>query len=355
MSIYYLLFFITIFIQFAVSAKNDKEYLRRTIITFIPLFLFGALRVDFGYDYPTYEAEFHLAHSSQNLWDISEHSETGYVILERIVPTWRLLIILTSALTCISYIFVFYKCIPPKYSWLAIFLLFLAGDKTIFFQFSGIRNAIVIAIMYLSFSLIRDRKWILLGLLTALGTTIHTSAILFIPIVFLICTNKEMTKREAWIWIISMVVLQAVSLNAVFDQVINVVGLYLDRYSAYAEFAEEIGDNRTFLLRSFCAVFVVLIVYCMRHTKLNKEENVICRMALIFVFSFLLGSLNLRMPQFFGFAFVAGSTIVVSKWRDEFLRLGYLSLTILFLAYSFFIAYVLQPGFPYRVYHSILE
>ena len=323
MGVYLIVFIVTLLIQL-IPVENDKQYLRRVILTFIPMFLFGALRVDFGLDYPTYEAEFLDAHKYSDLSDISEHSEIGYVLFERIVPTWRLLIILTSALTCIAYASVFYKCIPSRFSWIAVCLLFLAGDRLI---------------PYLGFSL--------------LAMSFHTSAILFMPVFYFICHNKAMTKREAWTWVISMFVLLIINLDLLFEQVAQFVSTYLDRYDAYAQVAIERGDNRSLLIKGFIALYVVLYVRFMRTTELSEIENVICRMSLLFVFAFLLGSLNFRISQYLGFAFVCGSTVLLSRWHSKVEKSVFGAITLLYLLYAFFIVWMGRPEFPYHIYHSV--
>lgn len=352
MGVYLIVFIVTLLIQL-IPVENDKQYLRRVILTFIPMFLFGALRVDFGLDYPTYEAEFLDAHKYSDLSDISEHSEIGYVLFERIVPTWRLLIILTSALTCIAYASVFYKCIPSRFSWIAVCLLFLAGDKTIFFQFSGIRNAIAIAIMLLALPFMRDRRLIPYLGFSLLAMSFHTSAILFMPVFYFICHNKAMTKREAWTWVISMFVLLIINLDLLFEQVAQFVSTYLDRYDAYAQVAIERGDNRSLLIKGFIALYVVLYVRFMRTTELSEIENVICRMSLLFVFAFLLGSLNFRISQYLGFAFVCGSTVLLSRWHSKVEKSVFGAITLLYLLYAFFIVWMGRPEFPYHIYHSV--
>lgn len=352
MKIYFLVFIITLFIQF-VPVKSDKQYLRRIIITFIPLFLFGALRVNFGLDYPTYEAEFLAAHKYNDLTEISEHSEIGYILLERMIPSWRLLLVFTSAFTCIAYICVFYKCIPSRYSWVAICLLFLAGDKTIFFQFSGIRNAIAIAIMLLAFPLLRDRKFIPYLGMSLLAMCFHTSAIIFMPIFYFVCNNEDMKKKEAWIWVIAMFLLQIIDLGLLFEQVTGFVNTYFDRYNHYAEEALEQGDVRSPLIRCFIAFFVLMSVWFMRTTKLNKDENILCRMSLLYIFAYLLGALNLRISQYLGFTFVCGLTILLSKWHLKTEKNIFCIVTFVYLFYAFFIVWMGRPSFPYHTYHSI--
>ena len=309
--------------------------------------------MDFGLDYPTYEAEFLDAHLYSAFSSFNEHSEIGYVFFEKMIPSWRLLLIITSALTCAAYGCVFYKCIPSRYSWIAICLLFLAGDKTIFFQFSGIRNAIAIAIMFLSLPLMRDRRLIPFIGISLLAMTFHTSAIVFLPLFYLVCRNKTMTKVEAWIWIVVMLLLQIINLDLLFEQVARLVDTYLDRYNNYAEIALEEGDTRSLLIRGFVAFFVIMFVWFIRTTELNSIENIICRMSLVYVLAFLFGALNFRFSQYLGFGFVCGTTLLLSKWHLKIAKVTFGIATILYLLYAFFIVWMGRPGFPYQTYHSV--
>ena len=66
MKVYFLVFIVTLLIQF-IPVNSDRQYLRRVILTFIPIFLFGALRVDFGLDYLAYETEYEWAHTLDSI------------------------------------------------------------------------------------------------------------------------------------------------------------------------------------------------------------------------------------------------------------------------------------------------
>ena len=50
MTAYWIVFAIMFLLQF-IKVNTPKEYLWRLIISFIPLFIFAAFRVNFGYDY----------------------------------------------------------------------------------------------------------------------------------------------------------------------------------------------------------------------------------------------------------------------------------------------------------------
>lgn len=351
MRAYFFVFILTMLCQL-IPVKDDKSYKIRLFFTFLPMFLFGALRVDFGLDYAEYESDFYWTHHGF-VFDISEYSEYGYTLLTKIIPSWRLFLILTSAFICLAYGTFFYRCITPQKSWLAVCLLFITGNFSIFFMFSGIRNAIAIAIMILAFPLIRERKLIPYLGLTILAISFHTSAVFFMPLAYFLGFNKPMSKKEAKSWIITMFVLQLIPLEWIIQQVAPFIGLYFDRYNTYVSTAMEFGDSRSLLVRFTILLFTMVIVRFMRTTELNKNDNSTCRIALLFVMSGLLGSLNFRLTQCYILFFVCGSTVLISKWKERDLRILYTAFVFLYFGYAFFKVFMGNPNFTYRIYHSV--
>jgi len=155
MTAYYLVFLLTLLIQLH-PVKSNADYKKRLFFTFLPLFLFGALRVDFGNDYLGYEHYYYSVHSFSELFNIDKHMEKGYALLNLVMPSFRSLLVLTSLLMCFSYATLFYKFVQPKYNWLAILLLFLSGDKTIFFVLASMRNGMTVSLLILSLSFIQN-------------------------------------------------------------------------------------------------------------------------------------------------------------------------------------------------------
>ena len=111
----YLYVVIITFLILSIPTKSERGYQAKLICSFIPIFLFGALRVNFGFDYEAYEWQFHNVHSYSDWINVNEHSELGYLILQKIIPNWRLHIFFQSFLVCIAYFILFYKYIPKKY------------------------------------------------------------------------------------------------------------------------------------------------------------------------------------------------------------------------------------------------
>ena len=100
MNIYLIVVVATLLIQF-IPAKTERAQIWKIVLTFLPLFLFGALRVDFGYDYDSYEDAYYSYKSYGT--DQFGHSEIGYQWLNTLCPSFRFLIVIQSLLVCIAY------------------------------------------------------------------------------------------------------------------------------------------------------------------------------------------------------------------------------------------------------------
>lgn len=352
MNVYYLVFFVTFLIQF-VPVKDQKGYIWRLFFTFLPLFLYAALREDFGYDYLSYENIYKYADNRQSFW---YQQEEGFMILNRLMPTFRSLIVVTSAFTCLVYGVFFYRYIPIKYSWLAILLLFFAGDKTIFFMLSGLRNAISVSILLLSLSLIEKRKILWFVGYMFLAAQFHRTAFIFFPIAYLIGgLNEQMTKKELFVWLGIFVIVLIFSSSMLFKYV-NLL-LENDFFGKYSQYEDRFmaGDNRGGLLMFAIIVLFGGLLYIINSYKLSKISNIIFRLALMFIFSYALGTLNMRVSQHFIMFFILTIVYVFAYVKNDLVKYGFVIFSLLFLGYAFFVVFVGSSTFPYEIYHSILD
>jgi len=356
MSVYYLLLFITFILQFT-SAKTDQQYLKRTIISFIPFFIYAATRLNFGPDYSAYESFFETIKEIpfKDYDPETLHMERGFAYLCKIIPSWRLFLVLDSFLVAATYVSLIYKYVPRNYSWLAVLLIFLTGNNTIFFDLVAMRNGIVVSILILSLPLIKNRKLLPFAAITGLAYTIHASAIFFFPLAYLLGVNKSLTKKELYIWTGVLLAFTVLSANNIIDRITFVVMLIGDRYeSTLQEVAE--NYNRGFLATIFSLLLsgLLLIGQYKGEKNLNDNEKVILRLSLLFSFSYLLGSLNTRVSQYFVLMFIAAIPILtnISKNGYKYFLIG---LVLVYCFYSFYIVWILNnPYFVYQQYHSTL-
>ena len=146
MNIYWLVAILTLLLNRMLPSKTNKEYLINLLVSFLPLFIYGAIRVNYGNDYSSYEYFFEKFHvSGAFVGDSDEHAEVGFQYLCYIMPSFRSMLVLSAGLLYSSWVLFLYKNISAKWVWLAIILIFLMPEKNVFGVLEGIRNGMGIS------------------------------------------------------------------------------------------------------------------------------------------------------------------------------------------------------------------
>lgn len=360
MKIYFILMFVTLILQFVLPAKNKKGYLRKCLLSFIPFFIYAAIRVNFGPDYASYEQFFDYIHNSsiKNYDTSNEHMEVGFAFLNTIIPSFRTLLVLDSLLVASTFVFVFYKYIPPKYGWLGIALLFLTGNNSIFFELVAMRNGIVVCMLMLSLPLIINRDWKKLVPVTALAWTIHSSAALFFPLAYIVSNSNPINKKRVWLWIGILLVFLLSSTSGIIDQITPIVLMVNDGYEGVLQEISNPNQSTGVIASAFSLILSFLILYGHYHDrdKFSKSENVIICISLLFALSYLLGALNTRVSQYFVLPFIVTVTIIANKTSKEVYKYTLIGITLVYTIYSFYYVWVLNnPYFVYQQYRSIWD
>ena len=184
MIVYFIVFIVTFLLSYFLPARNDKEYKWKLVIMFIPLFLFGALRVDMGNDYHVYASYFEEFHGGGSFsFDESSHSEIGFQLLCFIMPSYRSILILNTFLLCLAFALFIYRNVPKQYIWVAVLIIFLNVEKNIYGSMVGLRNGFAVITFLLGSVYIQERRWLPFALITVLAMSIHTSAVFFLELV----------------------------------------------------------------------------------------------------------------------------------------------------------------------------
>ena len=357
---YLLLFAYMVFVQF-ISRNHKGNDVFLMVITFLPLFLFGALRVNCG-DYEIYEQYNSWVRSSgNNIYDVIERMEPGYAMLNKFLP-YRWIIILSSLLACYAYGVLFIKLVPKQYRWFGMILFFLVGDKTFYFLFSSIRNSIAISILmlYMTYRITKreiKHSWvkelIILVAATALAYSIHASALVFFPIAFLMTLNGKVTNTEHFVWLALLVLLWIVPVDTIIGTGFFSDYEYFERYDEYLERAHNTG----MLAKMGATIFALLCLVDIRNNS-DRRDSVVSRLALIFVYSYLLGGLNIRTSQYYVIFIIVYLVGVYIDRNKTAWSMALLAFAIVFLFYSSFVAgtfgsAIYSPFVNYRISLSV--
>lgn len=359
MKVFFLVFFLTLILSFVLPAKTDKQWRVKLFWTLLPLCLFGALRVNFGNDYPAYEAIYYEHHDQVSFsFDETAHSEIGFQFLCYIIPTFRLLLIFNAVLLCLALGVFIYNNVPRQYLWLAILLIFLNPEKNIYGSLVGMRNGFAVITFLFSFIFIQQRKLIpFLGMLL-LAMSMHTSAVFFMPLAYIIGRNGPFSRKEVTWWIIAGLFILMSSLSGLMEMLTPFLTEYFDRYEHYYENFDE--GHRGFLLTTtgiilFVLVFSLTLYNNNTRNKLKrqntlvhqgislsinntknklKRQNSLMRLGLLYVFTTLMGSLSSRASYFYDMFFIG--TVVTLFANNKRTRVSAWVLVLISIAMSFY-------------------
>ena len=354
MLVYLFVYLLTLLLCNVIPVHNQKDYLWKLIIVFIPLFLFGALREEFSDQY-TYEGIFEDIHALPVfVYDENAHSEVGFQWLCYIMPSFRLLLIFTAALMCTAYIVFFYKNIPPKSLALAITMLFLTGNLSIYFVLSSMRNGIAISLFILCFAFWQDRKIIPATLITLVASTMHTSAIFSLPLAYLVGRTSIFSKKELLIWSGAIAFFIVSSTTSLINLIAPIINNYFDRYDSVIEVARETGNTfRPLSMIGSITLFGLLSSIIKKDSYFSTGDLSILRVSMLFSIALIMTVLNARMSQYYSPFIVAATAIVYASFPSSRLKQAYIAFVIAYVGYFFYL-WMMDRWWVYGVYHSVL-
>lgn len=354
MPVLYVVFFLTLLLSYLLPAKTDEQWRKKLFWTFVPLFIFGALRVDFGNDYGDYENFFNELHTKVFVYDETHHAEIGYQFLCYLMPSYRSLLVLNAFVLCLSLGVFCYENIPREYISLAILLIFLNVEKNIYGSLVGPRNGFAVATFILSTVFIQKRYLIAFAASTALAMTLHNSAIFFMPIAYIVGRNKELTKTELILWIGVIIAILVSSTKGLMDIVEPYVLDYNDSYAIYIK--EEYHRGPLLTITGLILIIITLILFWGNKTSFSQNQNSLIRLGILYMTSTILGSVVFRAGYFYNMFFIGTIAIFMSQKRKTVLHIALCVLSIVMSIYSFYLWRINCMGNSnYDVYHSILD
>lgn len=183
-------FILALTIIFAFSRYKNLRYVG---FSFVILAAFAALRYNYGNDYNSYMKAYETIRSGGEVFE----NEILYTLLNRITPSFYLLIALTSLLfICVVYKLVSQHLIGGSQG-LAV-LIFVINPYLFLMNLSAIRQCIAMCFFILATKFLQDRKPIQYIAMILLASMFHLSALVLLPVYFFI-SDKEMNKTQIFL------------------------------------------------------------------------------------------------------------------------------------------------------------
>lgn len=303
-------------------------------ISFGLIFLFLALRYNYGSDYTAYLELFHKINLNKEISVFDDYwkVETGWILLNRIcapIGFFGMTTIL-ALLNCVVYYKFFKKYVPPKYYWVSVFL-YIFDVSYMQIHLTAMRQSLAILIFLFSIDYLYKKDIIRYVLCIILASFFHFSSIILLPVFILGFINFKVSRKAGLVIILSYILLFVFSKD-IFPQINLLVNLYFEKYSIY-EGAAQIGSGLGLVLTSF--LFFVLVY----HAKYQDKENLL--LFKIGILAFIVIPLGLllqllgRVGMYFHPALLVVYPIILSQIKNPLLKILFLLVIILLALYNF--------------------
>ena len=331
------------------SLQDKKKGL---LISISILFLFLALRYNFGNDYPAYYRMFY-SHNLSGFLDAK--IEYGYALLCTIFKPLGFfsLIIFWSAFYCLTLYKTIRRYIPPQYYWLVIMSIISNADL-VFFGASAIRQTLAFSCILFILPYLEAKKPIHYALGIVIASLFHQSALMFIalyPLMYLKLQNKT------FIIIFGLIVLAFITiLKSQFESIVNLITAsyfekYIDRYGDSEQVIE--GGLAGTIIRM---IFLFLFLWSMKF-ETNKIKSIFFILAVIGIVIFTMrNSASLqRFTLYFGYM-MAFSFSYVLEFIKKKSHIFYILVMTILLAWNINMAitFASQPESSFE-YITIFE
>lgn len=252
-------------------------------IAFLLLALFSAIRYEYGNDYLSYLKKFqYIKMGYESPFD----NEILYTLLNRMMPSFYLLIAVTS----IFYIYQIYKLLENnlkiKQIWLGLFI-FLINPYLYLMNLSAIRQCIAMCFFIIAVSFAHRKELKKYVLFIVIAALFHKSAILLLP-VYVLMSEKSVKKRHV------LLIVAAIMLGLSFSGIHDVVELVLSFFND-VNYMYYMQDAATNSLRATILSGIYLIYILFNLPKLKGKYVIYGKLYLI---STILAVLAYRLSMF---------------------------------------------------------
>lgn len=336
---YFLLIFI-FFIVFIVVYKSTNKF-PFVISLWILCFFAGIRNYTIGSDTPTYVYNF-INNTDVQYYVFNDDVEKGYQVFEYIVLSltheyfWFLFI--ASIIVVSLYLIAIKKLSIDYYTSLYIYICF--GFYTFFFN--GLRQGIAMAICFFGLPYLIEKRIISYFLVVFIASLFHVSALVMLPIYFLVNLKFKLEFKVLACLITSILASQI--LIEYFAQS-NV------RYEHYTQEAEQAGGYITLAFYFFIGLVVYFTGHKIRNQdiKFNKFEQILlCGLALVFPITFL--GTDPSGPQRILYYFVSTVILLIPYILRKFNNI-YLNILFIIFVIIYFILTTMRFSnlYPYQI------
>jgi len=345
---------LAVFFAWLESAGIFKQGLKLALFT---VFIFLAMRYNYGNDYMGYYEMFHDINNLNalgfDLQDISK--ELGWATLNRIFAPFGFfaMVAFLAAFSCIILYRFIKNYVPREYYWFAIFFYVFQPYNMLVFS-TAMRQAVSISIFLLAIDFIVKKQPIRYLIAIFIATLFHRSAYFLFPFVLLGYFNWKISYAQI-LPILVLFLVPIFFLKETFATLSFILTNYLDTYKGYVNFSDSTVDiGIGFLI--IVAINLVIINYA---RKQENQNGILFKIAII---SFLMVPLSFSISMIGRLNFylqpvsMAVYPIVFKNINRKEMKLLYCGILCAFTLLQFFLFFRSDVwGLSFGQYHTILS
>lgn len=295
-------------ILFSVPPINRKENTPIFLISFMILFFFLAIRYDYGNDYDSYLDIFQNIKSNNFAWGASD---LGFKWFNKISPTFQWLIVFHSLFYMITIYTLMSRFLTRSSLWIGLTIL-LINPYLFLIHLSSLRQTIAICFFIWAIIFWIDEKKILSFFMIFIAISFHKSAIILVPLMFLLTKKKN---EKIWVQgsLITTIILVSTPL---FESILNFVIQFLPNHYSIVYLNDNMGNSLSSTILSVILYFIIIINY----TKLADSEIIIGKLSIIgSVISVLTYKISMltRVQSYFDIFLIVLFPIILGKQKSK--------------------------------------
>lgn len=307
------------------SKVHEKYFI---CITAISLIIVSGFRYMVGTDYMAYYKGY-LSASTEKLQDAKD---VGFLVLNKLLNNIssnpQMIFLVTSIIINICVVLFLYKN-SIKFS---LSIYFYITTFTYYSSMNGVRQFLATSIILLAYRCLVERNFIKYSIYVLIASTIHGSALLMIPIYFLV--NQKIFSIKN-LFIIASAIFAYIFFQPVFSWLMNSV----ERFSEYNDylFVEGQGVNILRVLVLLAPLIAIIIFIKKKNIEVDKNLQIIINLCLIGLLFMILACRHMfiaRFCIFFEFYYLLLIPRLCVMFDKKSNRLITFSLMTLYFAYS---------------------
>ncbi|MBY0145885.1 EpsG family protein [Neobacillus niacini] len=309
-----------------VSIKPNKLLVFGTMISFIAV---SGLRRNIG-DTPFYMHTFNINNFT---WEyVKSQDDIGFAILQMLLKKYsedpQILIFTTALITNVLIIIGLYKY--SRLFELSIYIYVTGGLFLV--TMNGIRQCLATAILFVATKYLIEGNWFKYILVVIFASLFHQSALILIPISFLV-------RFRAWSKATLVLLLFSAVIVLGFDQFSSVLFSAIEdsQYSVYSNFNE--GGANIIRVIVFGAPLVIAFFGREKLRQIYPESDVIVNMAIIGLSFMIISTANwifARFNIYFELYQIILISWIIKVFRKKDQKLVYYIIILCYLAYYFY-------------------